>query len=370
MTPGIGLSKTSVPWLIDLVNSLAMHQKPISLTGPRAPIGRRSEGQIVVARSLWYVKPGVAELRTERLDPPRSGEARVATLYSAISRGTERLVANGEVPESEWTHMRAPLQKGAFPYPVKYGYSATGIVTIGPHALVGKTVFCLHPHQDHFQAAEDMLTLVPEHVPAKRATLAASMETALNGHWDAGTMPGDRVLVVGAGIVGLLVAYLARRIAGADVTITDIDAGRAELAEALGLTFVMSDGVPKDNRIVFHTSASDAGLETAINAAAFEGRIVELSWYGTRAATVRLGGAFHSRRLQIISSQVGHVAPQMRPTVSHKARLAKAITLLDDARLDALVRDEIAFTALPEHLPQIFSNTSNALCPVIRYAHA
>ena len=125
-----------------------------------------------------------------------------------ISRGTERLVANGEVPESEWARMRAPLQAGAFPYPVKYGYSATGIVTAGPDALIGKTVFCLHPHQDHFQVPEAMLAVVPDGIPAKRATLAANMETALNAHWDAGTLPGDRVLVVGAGIVGLLTAYL------------------------------------------------------------------------------------------------------------------------------------------------------------------
>ena len=196
------------------------------------------------------------------------------------------------------------------------------------------------------------------------------METALNALWDAGTMPGDRVLVVGAGIVGLLVAHLAASIPGVDVQITDIDAGRAALAKALGLTFAKIGRLPQDNRIVFHTSASGDGLETAINAAAFEGRIIELSWYGAHPATVHLGAAFHSRRLQIMSSQVGHVAPSMRATVSHKSRLAKATALLDDARLDALVHDEVAFDDVPGRLPQIFSASFTGPCPVIRYTNA
>ncbi|MEQ1670102.1 MAG: zinc-binding alcohol dehydrogenase [Hyphomicrobium sp.] len=346
-----------------------MHQKPVSASDPAATAPRRSQGQIVVAKSLWYVKPGVAELRTERLAAPRPGEARVATRYSAISRGTERLVANGEVPESEWARMRAPFQAGAFPYPVKYGYSATGVVTAGSDALLGKTVFCLHPHQDAFQVAEDMLAIIPDHIPAKRATLAANMETALNAHWDAGTLPGDNVAVVGAGIVGLLVAYLARRIAGTEVVVTDIDGARADFAAELGLKFAMPDSLPADNRIVFHTSATGAGLDTAINASAFEGRIIEMSWYGARAATVRLGGAFHSRRLQIISSQVGHIAPALRATITHRQRLAKAIALLDDARLDALVRDEIAFEDAPAAMPQILAGGSSAPCPILRYAN-
>jgi 2-desacetyl-2-hydroxyethyl bacteriochlorophyllide A dehydrogenase len=347
-----------------------MQLKPATTKEPSPPAARRSQGQIVVARSLWYVKPGVAELRTERLTAPRSGDARVATLYSAISRGTERLVANGEVPESEWTRMRAPLQSGAFPYPVKYGYSATGTVVAGSESLLGKTVFCLHPHQDHFQVSEDWLTIVPDNIPAKRATLAANMETALNAHWDAGTQPGDKVLVVGAGIVGLLAAHLAQRIAGANVAITDIDASKAEICTALGLTFALPDSIPRDNRIVFHTSATGAGLETAINGSAFEGRIIELSWYGTRAATIRLGGAFHSQRLSIVSSQVGHVSPSQRANVSHRQRLAKAIAMLNDERLDRLVTDEIDFESAPAALPQIFASQSATPCPIIRYKPA
>jgi 2-desacetyl-2-hydroxyethyl bacteriochlorophyllide A dehydrogenase len=347
-----------------------MQPKPVStLTDNPMPM-RRSQGQIVVARALWYVKPGVCEIRNERLQPLQPGEARVATLFTSISRGTERLVANGEVPESEWTRMRAPFQSGSFPYPVKYGYSAAGIVTAGSEALLGKTVFCLHPHQDHFQVPGNMLAVVPDHIPAKRATLAANMETALNAIWDSGTQPGDKVLIVGAGIVGLLTAHLARQMFASRVVITDIDPTKGPVAEALGIDFTLPGDVPPDNRIVFHTSASSKGLETAIAAAAFEGRIVELSWYGDRPTTLHLGGAFHSRRLQIICSQVGHVAPSQRSSVTHSQRLATAISMLDDPRLDRLVEHEISFEDLPQKLSQIFAAPSATICPVIRFPKA
>lgn len=319
----------------------------------------------MVARALWYVKPGIAELRAERLSPPLPGQARVATRFSAFSRGTERLVLLGEVPKSEWSRMRAPLQSGEFPFPVKYGYSAVGIVTSGPEALMNKRVFSLHPHQDHFQVPEANLTPIPDAVSDKRATLAAIMETALNAHWDAGTGPGDSVFVVGAGVLGLLTAYLAKRIAATRVAITDIDASRSAIAEKLGLKFVIDP--PPDNRLVFHTTATGAGLDAAISAAAFEGRIVELSWYGERSATVRLGGAFHSRRLQIISSQVGHVAPVRRSDTTRRERLEIALAMLDDPALDVLVSDEVAFDNIVNSLPSIL-NGAGGLAPIIRYS--
>jgi 2-desacetyl-2-hydroxyethyl bacteriochlorophyllide A dehydrogenase len=326
---------------------------------------RRSQGQIVVARALWYVKPGLAEIRPERLSPPLPGEVRIATEYSAISRGTERLVALGEVPKSEWPRMRAPLQAGDFSFPVKYGYSATGVVTAGADKLLGKRVFVLHPHQDHFHAPEALLAVLPDNVPSRRGVLSANMETALNAHWDAGTAPVDRVLVIGAGIVGLLTAYIANRIGGTDVTIADVNPERARYAEALGIKFASSTDVPADNRIVFHASATSAGLETAIDACAFEGSVIDMSWYGSHPVTVKLGGAFHSRRLKIISSQVGHVAPSHRAQLKHSDRLERAIALLDDDRLDALVSDAVSFEELPTALPRIWS--SSDLPPLVRY---
>ncbi len=331
---------------------------------------RRSVGQFVVARALWYVKAGTAELRTERLEAPGPGELRIATEYSAVSRGTERLVAHGDIPQSEWTRMRAPHQAGHFPFPVKYGYSATGVITAGPEPLVGRRAFALHPHQDHFQLPEAGTVILPEGVPTKRATLAANMETALNAHWDAGTRPGDRVLVVGAGIVGLLTAYLANRIAGTSAALVDIEPSRGKEAAALQIPFFLPEEAPRDNTVVFHTSANAAGLQTAIDRAAFEATIVEMSWYGTKTVNVNLGGAFHSRRLKLVSSQVGHVAPSRRATVAHRDRLATAVALLHDPALDCLVSHEISFDALPEELPRIWSQGAATLPPVIRYRHS
>ena len=337
------------------------------MDGKAAASVRRAMGQIVVARALWYVKPGVAELRPERLEMPQPGEVRVRTLFSLISRGTEKLVAQGDVPEGEWRTMRAPHQAGNFPFPVKYGYSAAGVVMAGPEALIGKTVFCLHPHQDFFQVPENNLVVVSDGIPARRATLGANMETALNAHWDAGTGPGDKILVIGAGVVGLLTAYLAKRIAGSNVTICDIDPSRASLAAKLGLEFALPKDAPADNRLVFHTSASAAGLQTAIEKSAFEACIVELSWYGAKPVAINLGGAFHSRRLTIVASQVGHVAPSRRATVTHSDRLSIALSLLDDPALDHLVAAELAFEDVPAQMPTIFSNTAVGLAPVIRY---
>lgn len=328
---------------------------------------RRSQGQMVVARALWYVKPGVAELRTERLTVPRPGEARVQSHFSAVSRGTERLVSSGRVPPSEWQRMRAPLQGGTFPFPVKYGYSATGTVVAGPEELLGRNVFCLHPHQDYFHAPIAMLSPIPDNVPLKRATLAANMETALNAHWDAGTGPGDHVLVIGAGSVGLLTAYLAQRMAGTTVTLCDSDPQKRDIAQALGLAFATPGEVRGDVRLVFHTSATATGLQSAIDAAAFEGRIIEMSWYGDTPVTLNLGGAFHAKRLQIVSSQVGHVARSRRATMKHQDRLSAAMALLADPALDALVADEIPFEAAAREIPAHLAGSPLRLPPVIRY---
>lgn len=318
-------------------------------------------------RALWYVKPGECALNRADLPVCKEGEALVRMLWSGISRGTERLIFNGRVPESEHERMRCPGQEGDFPFPVKYGYCAVGVVEHGPDNLIGRTVFTLHPHQERFVASAAMLTLVPEDVPPRRATLAANMETALNAHWDAGSGPGDRIVVVGGGVLGLLVAYLAGRLPGADVTLVDVDQSRAALAQSFGCRFATPDNAPVDADIVFHASASAAGLKTAIASAGFEARIVELSWYGTNDVAAALGGAFHSRRLQLISSQVGQVSPSRRARWDYARRLKTALALLADDRLDALITEEIAFDEAPDRLPELFAPGASGLTAVLRY---
>jgi threonine dehydrogenase-like Zn-dependent dehydrogenase len=326
----------------------------------------------LTARALWYVGRGAVELREAPLPLLAPGEARVRTLFSGISRGTERLVLQGSVGASEWERMRCPMQEGAFPFPVKYGYCAVGIVEEGPADLLGRTVFCLHPHQDLFQVSADRLAVVPDQVPPRRAALAANMETALNAVWDSGAGPGDRIVVVGAGVVGLLVASLAARLPGAAVTVVDVEAGRRPLAEALGAGFIAPDTAPAEADVVFHASASAAGLNTAIVCGGLEATVVEMSWYGDKPVEVGLGGAFHSRRLRLVSSQVGQVSPGRRPRWDFARRMAAALRLLDHPALDLLVAEEIAFENAPREMPRILApgtgGRAHGLAPVIRYS--
>jgi 2-desacetyl-2-hydroxyethyl bacteriochlorophyllide A dehydrogenase len=324
-------------------------------------------GASMQAKALWYVAPGECALNDVALPPRGEGDCLVRTLWSGISRGTERLVCEGRVPASEHERMCAPFQEGAFPFPVKYGYCAVGLVEEGPPALRGKTVFCLHPHQDRFIVPAERLTPVPDAVPARRAVLAANMETALNAHWDAGSGPADRIVVVGGGVLGLLVAWLAARLPGAEVTLVDIEESRAEIAHRLGYAFAPPSDPPHNADLVFHSSASAAGLATAISAAGPEARIVELSWYGEGAVAAPLGGAFHSRRLQLVASQVGQIALSRRPRWDYARRSAAAMALLADDRLDALITDEIPFAQAPALLPALLSPGAAGLTAAIDY---
>ena len=295
------------------------------------------------SRALWYVTRGRAELRPAVLPALGDGEARVRSLFGALSRGTERLVFEGRVSMMEGERMRAPMQEGEFPYPVKYGYCTVGRVEAGPDELAGRTVFALHPHQDVFVAPAAMLCPVPEAVPPRRAVLAANMETALNALWDSGAGPGDRIVVVGAGVVGALAAYLAARLPGAEVTLVDVDLGRADLAASLGCRFRKPLDAPGEADVVFHASATAAGLGCALSCAGMEATVVEMSWYGDAPVLAPLGLDFHSRRLRLVSSQVGQVSPSRRPRWDFRRRLDKALSLLADERLDALLTDEVAF---------------------------
>ncbi len=330
------------------------------------PLGNEGTPNEPPARALWYVAPMHAELRAEAVTAAADAVV-VRALWSGISRGTERLVASGRVPPAEHQRMRAPLQAGEFPFPVKYGYCAVGAVEQGPQALAGRTVFVLHPHQDRFAAPSAMANPVPAGVPARRAILAANVETALNAVWDSGVGPGDRIVVVGAGVVGLLTGWICGRLPGAEVTMVDVAAARAPVASALGLRFATPDAAPADADIVFHTSASAAGLATAIDAAGFEATVVEMSWYGEGVTPAPLGGAFHSRRLKLISSQVGHVAPSRRPRWSYARRMATAMALLEDPRLDALITEDIGFSDLPAAIPRILAGQAPGLVTAVRY---
>jgi len=318
------------------------------------------------AQALWYVGPGKAEIRAETVPPPNAAEVRVRAIASALSRGTERLIFSGLVPESEYDRMRAPFMGGAFPFPVKYGYAMVGRVEEGPAELKNRLCFALYPHQTVFNLAGENLVPLPDGLPAERAVLAANMETALNATWDAEAEKAQRITVVGAGVLGLLVARLCVKL-GRTVALVDIERSRAEVARKLGIAFATPDAAPADCDLVIHTSASEAGLATALRLAAFEATVLELSWYGAKEVRVPLGAAFHSQRLKLVSSQVGHIAPSHRATWTHRGRLEEALRLLDDPALDALFAPPVAFCDLPKKLPDILNPTSGVLCQLIRY---
>jgi NADPH:quinone reductase-like Zn-dependent oxidoreductase len=320
-----------------------------------------------VAQALWYTGPGRTEIREEKLLAAGPGDVRVRALFGALSRGTESLVLAGRVPKSEFERMRPPFMGGNFPFPVKYGYSVVGRVEEGPANLLDRIVFVLHPHQSLFNVPSSAVVVSPENVPPARAVLAANMETALNAVWDAEPASGGRIAIVGAGVVGALVAFLCGRLAGAEVTLVDVNPTRAELARKLGVGFARPEAAPPDCSLVIHASGTAAGLATALSLAAFEATVLELSWYGDAQVPVPLGGAFHSRRLRLVSSQVGHVAPSHRASWTHHRRLAEAVTLLADARLDALLAPAVGFHDLPARLPDILEAKSGVLCQLIAY---
>lgn len=335
------------------------------------------------ARAFWLAEPGRGELRDEPLPPLEPGQVEVHTLYSGVSRGTEALVFRGEVPASERQRMRAPFQGGDFPAPVKYGYINVGRIEGGAGSPLaaqtgaetgaetdsetGPLVFCLYPHQTRYRVPVQAVQVIPETVPAARAVLAAHMETAVNGLWDARPGIGDRIAVVGAGTVGCLCAWLASRIPGCEVELIDTNPRRERIAAALGLAFADPQGATPEADRVIHASGSAAGLTTALALAGFESPLIELSWFGARRVEIPLGEAFHARRLTLRSSQVGTLPLEQRGRWDHQRRQRLALELLADPALDVLITGEDPFESLPQVMEKLAAGAGDTLMHRIRY---
>jgi NADPH:quinone reductase-like Zn-dependent oxidoreductase len=319
------------------------------------------------AHAFWLRAPGIGEIRPVTLPEPGRDEVMVRTLRSGVSRGTETLVFRGGVPPGQYATMRAPFQEGDFPAPVKYGYLNVGAVEQGPEELHGRTVFCLYPHQSAYVVPARAVTVVPDDVPPARAVLAGTVETAVNALWDAGPLLGDRVAVVGAGMVGCCVARLLSRFPAVEVTLVDVDPGRAEVAAALGVGFALPADAPGARDLVVHASATSAGLQRSLELLAPEGTVIELSWYGDDEVQLSLGGAFHSSRLGIRASQVGTVSPARAGRRTTTDRLTLALELLRDPAFDALVTGQSRFSELPDVMARLSAGSLPALCHTITY---
>ena len=319
------------------------------------------------AHAFWLRAPGIGEIRPVTLPEPGRDEVMVRTLRSGVSRGTETLVFRGSVPPGQYAAMRAPFQEGDFPAPVKYGYLNVGAVEQGPEDLHGRTVFCLYPHQSAYVVPARAVTVVPDDVPPTRAVLAGTVETAVNALWDAGPLLGDRVAVVGAGMVGCCVARLLSRFPAVEVTLVDVDPGRAEVAAALGVEFALPADAPGGRDLVIHASATSAGLQRSLELLAPEGTVIELSWYGDDEVRLSLGGAFHSSRLGIRASQVGTVSPARAGRRTTADRLTLALQLLRDPAFDALVTGQSHFSELPDVMARLSTGSLAALCHTITY---
>ncbi|AGA33455.1 Threonine dehydrogenase and related Zn-dependent dehydrogenase [Thioalkalivibrio nitratireducens DSM 14787] len=319
------------------------------------------------ARAFWVLGPGRGELREESLPDAGPDDVLVRTLFSGISRGTEALVFTGRVPESQRTAMRAPFQAGEFPGPVKYGYINVGRIEEGPAERIGEHVFCLYPHQDLYRVPGAAAIRLPEGLPPERAVLAANMETAVNAFWDAAPLAGDRILVIGGGVLGLLTAWLCGRVPGTEVTLVDTNPRRDRFAAALGLEFRDAPVEHMNADLVIHASGQPEGLVQALGAAAIEATVLELSWYGDRMVALPLGEAFHSRRLVLRSSQVGRIPAARAARWDHARRIRLALELLRDERIDPLVTGEDGFADLPWVIARLASDPGDTLCHRVRY---
>lgn len=319
--------------------------------------------------AFWIAAPGRGEIRRQALPPQGPDAVRVRSLYSAISRGTESLVFNANVPESEWTRMRAPFQEGDFPAPVKYGYMNVGRVLDGPPELLGRDVFCLYPHQSEYIVPAQAVTPLPEGLPPARAVLGANMETALNAVWDATPRPGERISVIGAGVVGCLAAALCGRFPGAEVELVDVNPARAGIAAALGVEFRLSHRASGDRDRILHASGSPDGLRQALALAGADAEVVEMSWFGRRQVTLPLGENFHSGRLMLRASQVGRLPAPMQPRWTLRRRLETALRLLLDPAFDILISGESDFEDLPPTLARLAREPGDTLCHRIRYSN-
>ena len=315
------------------------------------------------ARAIWFESPGIAAVREEELREPGAGEVRVQAICSGLSAGTERLVLSGTVPAEARAIMALPQMRGGFDLPISYGYALVGrIDAVGPGApahRLGERVLLLHPHHDRVIAPIEAIRPLPEGPPSERLVLLPSLETAINVIWDAGVALGDRVLVTGLGVVGLLIVHLAARAGADEIVAVDPDPDRRamalepselEHAARLGATATLAEPDPAvvaECDVSIEASGSTRALAAIVEHAGLEASVIVASWYGSTIAALPLGGCFHPHRVTLRSSQVGRIDPRRSARWSYARRWALAGELACDADLDRLIAPSVPLSQAP-----------------------
>ncbi len=326
---------------------------------------------VTTATALWSSGQHTAALQSDPLASPEPGQVLVMALHSAISRGTESLVYAGGVPESVGDSMRAPFQQGNFAGPVKYGYLSVGVVTaVGDdhdRHLLARRVFCLYPHQDRYVVPREALTLVPDGVPSARAALAGVLEVAINVIWDTAPAFGDRIAVIGCGLVGASVAMVLSQFPLQRFTLVDPAPRSESLAQSLGASWATPGNLIGEFDIVIHCSGTQEGLALGLSALAYEGEIIEASWFGQNSPDVPLGHDFHAKRLSIRCSQVSSVAAGNRARRTRADRMALAMEQLHRPIYDDLITGRSPFDQLPHTLAEVSAGLRPGWLEVIDY---
>ncbi len=318
--------------------------------------------------ALWHLSESSTILKTTNIRNDHPTSCLIKSLYSLVSTGTERLVAQGKVPGNLQEAMKVPYMEGSFGFPLTYGYSLVGEIIEGPEHLISKNVHIMHPHQSMLYADEAHVALIPEDIPSKRAVLISNLETAINAVWDSEVTLGENVFVAGFGTIGSLLCQVLRKFPAIDLHVLEPNQARCEKARSWGFNAVQAITLPEPPfDVAFNTSCHENGLQVCIDSVGYEGKVVELSWYGTQSVNINLGKSFHHFRKQIISSQVSQIPGHKLSRWDYRRRKALAFDLLKDPFFDELLTDEISFEDAPVFFQNLRNGTIDSVGTTIKY---
>lgn len=340
------------------------------------------------ARQLWFVEPRAVQIREQALPDLQSGQLRLKTLFSAISAGTEMLVYRGQLPAGmALDDSLSAFDNQSVDYPLQYGYACVceveGVGDAVDSNWQGKTVFAFLPHASHHICSLDAVIPVPDGVDPRQALFLANMETAVNLAQDGKPRLGERVVVLGQGVVGLLLSSVLARFPLTSLCAVDTLASRRELATQAGVSSVFDAGNDADiatlheqlNRhsatggadLVYELSGSPEALNLAVELCGYSGRIVVGSWYGSKRAEINLGERFHRHRMSIVSSQVSTIAPELSGRWDKARRFAMAWDMIGKTDPAKLISHSLPFAEAGEAYRLLDESPQDALQVIFEY---